>query len=179
MKLLGLFVMPAPLHGHWRGYFIPDDLATRLSGVVPRPREETLAAVPEPVPVRADLSLVVAETEDAATREIFSALQLIDRGGVSVSAQTRRPAQKGVDAVREILVGGDFVSRYRADEPMARGHRAHQSLCLAPPRPGRWSRVSRRIETRADGRWPSGPFAGAGPDTPARLEEVDHELDLR
>jgi len=92
LKRVGLFVMPPPLLGYWRGYFIPDDLATRLGGFVPRPREETLAAVPEPVPVRADLSLVVAETEDAATREIFSVLQLIDRGGVPVSAQTFRRA---------------------------------------------------------------------------------------
>jgi hypothetical protein len=119
LKRVGLFVMPPPLLGYWRGYFIPDDLATRLGGFVPRPREETLAAVPEPVPVRADLSLVVAETEDAATREIFSVLQLIDRGGVPVSAQTRRPAQKGVDAVREILVGGDF---YSATERTSRWH---------------------------------------------------------
>jgi len=92
LKRVGLFVMPPPLLGSWRGYFIPDDLATRLGGFVPRPREETLAAVPEPVPVRADLSLVVAETEDAATREIFSVLHLIDRGGVPVSAQTFRRA---------------------------------------------------------------------------------------
>ena len=61
----------------------------------------------------------MAETEDAATREIFSVLQLVDRGGVPVSAQTRRPAQKGVDAVREVLVGGDF---YPAAERTSRWH---------------------------------------------------------
>jgi hypothetical protein len=118
-KLIGLFVMPGALHGHRRGHFVPDDLSIRLRAFVPPPREETLASVQEPVPVRADLSLVVAETEDAATREIFSVLQLVDRGGVPVSAQTRRPAQKGVDAVREVLVGGDF---YPAAERTSRWH---------------------------------------------------------
>jgi hypothetical protein len=62
---------------------------------------------------------VVAETEDAASREIFSVLQLIDRGGVPVSAQTHRPAQKGVDALREVLVGGDF---YPASDRTSRWH---------------------------------------------------------
>jgi hypothetical protein len=119
VKRVGLFVMPPPLHGHWRGYFIPDDLAIRLGGVVPRPREETLASLDEPVPVRPGLPLSAVETKDAATREILSVLRLIDRGGVPVSAQTRRPAQKGVDAVREILVGGDF---YPATERTSRWH---------------------------------------------------------
>lgn len=115
--LLGLFVMPAALHGQWRGHFIPDDLSIRLRAFVPAPREETLASLPEPVPARAGLPLVVAETEEAAMREIFNVLQLVDRGGVPVSAQTRRPASKGVDAVREVLVGGDF---YPADERHSR-----------------------------------------------------------
>jgi hypothetical protein len=118
-ELIGLFVMPGALHGHRCGHFVPVDLAIRLRAFVPPPREEALASVPEPVPARADLSLVVAETEDAAAREIFSVLQLVDRGGVPVSAQTRRPAQKGVDAVREVLVGGDF---YPAAERTRRWH---------------------------------------------------------
>lgn len=116
-KLLGLFVMPGALHGRWRGHFMPDDLSIHLRAFVPPPREEALASLPEPVPTRAGLPLVVAETEEAAMREIFSVLQLVDRGGVPVSAQTRRPASKGVEAVREILVGGDF---YPADEGRSR-----------------------------------------------------------
>ena len=118
-RLIGLFVMPGALHDHRRGHFVPDDLSIRLRAFVPPPRDETLASVPGPVPVRADLSLVVAETEGAATREIFSVLQLVDRGGVPVSAQTRRPAQKGVDAVRQVLVGRDF---YPAAERTSRWH---------------------------------------------------------
>ncbi len=78
--------MPAALHGQRRGHFIPDDLSIRLRAFVPPPREETLASLPEPVPTRAGLPLVVAETEEAAMREIFSVLQLVDRGGVPVSA---------------------------------------------------------------------------------------------
>lgn len=119
VKLLGLFVMPGAVRSHWRAHFLPEDLSIRLRAFVPPPREETLASIPEPVPVRAERSLVVAKTEDAAVREIFSVLQLVDRGGVPVSAQTRRPAQKGVDAVREILVGGDF---YVAAERTSRWH---------------------------------------------------------
>ena len=116
-KSLGLFVMPGALHDKWRGHFIPDDLSIRLRAFVPPPREETLASLSEPVPTRAGLPLVVAETEEAAMREIFSVLQLVDRRGVPVSAQTRRPASKGVEAVREVLVGGDF---YPADEGRSR-----------------------------------------------------------
>ncbi|HEY3383526.1 MAG TPA: hypothetical protein VGK32_17310 [Vicinamibacterales bacterium] len=119
VKLLGLFVMPGAVRGQGRAQFLPEDLSIRLRAFVPPPREETLASIPEPVPVRAELTLVVAETEDAAVREIFSVLQLVDRGGVPVSAQTRRPAQKGVDAVREVLVGGDF---YVAAERTSRWH---------------------------------------------------------
>jgi hypothetical protein len=121
VKLLGLFVMPGPIRGHWRTHFLPEDLSIRLRAFVPPPREETLASIPEPVPVRAEFSLAVAETEDAAMREIFSVLQLVDRGDVPVSAQTRRPASKGVEAVREVLVGGDFYpaaerqGRWQAD----------------------------------------------------------------
>jgi hypothetical protein len=120
VRLLGLFVMPGALHREWGGHFMPDDLLTRLRAFVPPPRQETLASVSKPVPVRAGLPLVVAETEDAALREIFSVLRLVDRGGVFVSAQTRRPASKGVDAVREVLVGGDF---YPAAERQSRWHR--------------------------------------------------------
>jgi hypothetical protein len=61
---------------------VPDDPSIRLRAFVRPPREETLASLPEPVPVRRGHPLVVAEQEEAAMRESFSVAQLVDRGGV-------------------------------------------------------------------------------------------------
>lgn len=55
-----------------------------------------------------DLPLTVVDTEQAATREVFAVLRLVDMGTIQVSAQTRRPSAKGMAAIRELLVGGDF-----------------------------------------------------------------------
>jgi len=60
------------------------------------------------VPANQDLPLTVVDTEQAATQEIFAVLQLVDMGRIQVSAQTRRPSAKGMAAIREVLVGGDF-----------------------------------------------------------------------
>jgi hypothetical protein len=75
----------------------------------PRPIEiATLGQLPatydvpfetEPVP------LTVYEREDAAQRELLSVLRLVDGG---VSGKTRRPSVSTIEAITEILDGGDY-----------------------------------------------------------------------
>ena len=100
--------MPAKSDGESDQPFIPADLATRLRTFVPEPRKEVLGCLDEPVSVNDGLPLTVVDTEQAATQELFAVLQLVDMGKIQVSAQTRRPSAKGMVAIREVLVGGDF-----------------------------------------------------------------------
>ncbi len=106
--LLGVFLMPGKFDREPDEPFIPADLATRLRQFVPEPRKEALGCLTEPVPVNDGPPLTVVDTEQAATREVFGVLRLVDMGKIQVSAQTRRPSAKGMAAVREVLVGGDF-----------------------------------------------------------------------
>jgi hypothetical protein len=100
--------MPAKSDGESDQPFIPADLATRLRTFVPEPLKEVLGCVDKPVPVNGGLRLMVVDTEQAATQELFAVLQLVDMGKIQVGAQTRRPSAKGMVAIREVLVGGDF-----------------------------------------------------------------------
>jgi len=105
---VGLFLVPGTSDRESDQPFIPSDLATRLRTFVPEPRKEVLGCLDEPVSVNDGLPLTVVDTEQAATQELFAVLQLVDMGKIQVSAQTRRPSAKGMAAIREVLVGGDF-----------------------------------------------------------------------
>jgi hypothetical protein len=111
--LVGLFLLPGRSGRDPDAPFIPADLATRLLAFVPEPRQEVLGCLDAPVSVNDDLPLIVVDREQAATQELFSVLQLVDNGKIQVSAQTRRPSAKGMAAIREMLLGGDF---YPSDE---------------------------------------------------------------
>jgi hypothetical protein len=106
--LVGLFLLPGKFDREPDEPFIPADLATRLRRFVPEPRKEVLGCLDAPVAVNRDLPLTVVDTEQAATQEVFAVLRLLDMGKIQVSAQTHRPSVKGMAAMRELLVGGDF-----------------------------------------------------------------------
>lgn len=106
MTLAAAFLVPGGRDGGAR--FIPDDLATRLAAFVPEPPPATIATTDEPVALNRRLELTVVETERSAPQELFSVLRLADTRRISASAKTRRPSAKGMEAVREVLAGGDF-----------------------------------------------------------------------
>jgi hypothetical protein len=106
--LVGLFLLPGKSARESDEPYIPADLATRLRTFVPQPRQEVLGCLDEPVPVNMALPLTVVDTQHVATQEIFSVLRMVDMGKVQVSAQSRRPSAKGMAAIGEVLVGGDF-----------------------------------------------------------------------
>jgi hypothetical protein len=120
--LFGVFLLPGKFDRDPDNPFIPEDLAARLRTFVAEPRKEMLACLEAPLPVNQSLPLAVVETEQAASREIFSVLQSVDMTQIQVSAQTRRPSAKGIAAVREVLVGGDFYP------PDVRQHQWQQQI---------------------------------------------------
>ena len=113
---------------------MPADLKARLKAFVPPPVKaqiKTLAALPaafdlpytrwnsktktqekgtEVVP------LTVRETERPAQRELLSVLRLVDAGKVAVSDKTRRASSVTIDAITNVLEGGDFYSRLPAKD---------------------------------------------------------------
>ncbi|MBI4870266.1 MAG: hypothetical protein HY814_01720 [Candidatus Riflebacteria bacterium] len=93
---------------HTWGRTIPADLARRLMGLVPRPRQEQLATLDIPRPLGEEDALTIRLTESSAQQELFSVLRLVDMGRVQVSDATLRPSAKAVAAVAETLSGGDF-----------------------------------------------------------------------
>jgi hypothetical protein len=107
VTLIGAFLMPGN-PGRDAAPFMPDDVAACLRAFVPAPRAEVLGCLDEPIPSNAKLELTVVDTEQAAAQELFAVLRLVDMGRVQASAQTRRPSAKGMEAIREVLVGGDF-----------------------------------------------------------------------
>jgi hypothetical protein len=52
--------------------------------------------------------LTVRETERTAPRELLSVLRLVDAGKVAVSEKTRRPSSATIDAITQVLEGGDY-----------------------------------------------------------------------
>ena len=132
-------------YGHHRspsalGFFfygngvMPADLKARLKAFVPPPVEakiKTLAALPaaydlpytrwnsktktqekgtEVVP------LTVRETERTAQRELLSVLRLVDAGKVAVSDKTRRASSATIEAITNVLEGGDYYPRLPAKD---------------------------------------------------------------
>ena len=113
---------------------MPADLKARLKAFVPPPDEaqiKTLAALPaaydlpytrwnsktktqekgtEVVP------LSVRETERTAQRELLSVLRLVDAGKVAVSDKTRRATSATIEAITNVLEGGDYYQRLPAKD---------------------------------------------------------------
>lgn len=109
---------------------MPADLKTRLKAFVPAPRPEAISASdqlpaacgwpPESwTAVREDpnspVPLIAWETERAAERELFSVLRAVDARKVSVSEKTRRPSSATIDAITELLVGGEYYNSCETD----------------------------------------------------------------
>lgn len=115
---LGLFLVDDP-HGRGGSPSIPNDLADRLRRFVPPPRKEELQSVDQPVALNDEVPLLVAETERTAQQELFAVLRLIDMGKVQVSDKTKRPSTKGLAAVHEVLVGGDFLAECKPKDKWA------------------------------------------------------------
>ena len=108
---------------------MPDDLKARLKAFVPPPAEtkiRTLAELPAAfdrpysrwnLKTRtreegtAEIPLAVHETERSVQRELLSVLRLVDAGKVSVSDRTRRASAAAIEAVTDILEGGDYYPR--------------------------------------------------------------------
>ncbi|MDX6326333.1 MAG: hypothetical protein QOK15_2687, partial [Nocardioidaceae bacterium] len=115
-----------------RDWQLPAELHEILRTFVPRPRAVGLAAsddLPEAVPLkppawvrrgesRVEVPLRQRATAPVAEREVRAVLRLIEAGKVRVSDKTRRPIGETVDAVRAVLVGGDF---YGSDEETGDG----------------------------------------------------------
>ena len=105
-----------------RDWQLPADLHAILRTFVPPPRAEGLAAhddLPEAVPLKppawgrrregdVEVPLRQRATAPVAEREVRAVLRLIEAGKVRVSDKTRRPIGETIDAVRGVLVGGDF-----------------------------------------------------------------------
>ena len=113
---------------------VPGDLASTLRKFVPEPPEAVLeseAECPEAVlreqpsgygkePTFDDVALVRRDMEQAAAQDLFAVLRLIDQGRLAVSTRTRRPSERTVERIGEVLQGGDFFEvsgkRRRRDE---------------------------------------------------------------
>ena len=105
-----------------RDWQLPAELHAILRTFVPPPRAVGLAAsddLPEAVPLkppawgrrresRVEVPLRQRATAPVAEREVRAVLRLIEAGKVRVSDKTRRPIGETIDAVRGVLVGGDF-----------------------------------------------------------------------
>ena len=105
---------------------MPDDLRERLKAFVTKPESIRIKTLPE-LPAAYDIPfnkrnpktksddkgpttvpLIVHAAETTAQRELLSVLRRIDAGNVAVSVKTRRPSAAAVEALTQILEGGDF-----------------------------------------------------------------------
>jgi len=117
---------PSPLSFFFYGGVMPDDLKERLKTFVPKPATAKVKTLHE-LPAAHELPcsrwnsetrtedkgtnkipLPVYETELTAQRELLSVLRLIDSGKISVSDKTRRPSAATINAITNILNGGDY-----------------------------------------------------------------------
>lgn len=117
---------PSPLCFFFYDGVMPDDLMERLKAIVPPPVAATIKTLDQ-LPAAYDrpferwneklrtrekgtekVPITVRETERAAQRELLSALRLVDAGKVTVSDKTRRASSATLDAITEILEGGDY-----------------------------------------------------------------------
>ncbi len=105
---------------------MPADLKERLRAFVPPPVEaevktfESLPAVHTRPFTRWNprtrseekgtdaIPLTIRESERAAQRELLSVLRLVDGGRVAVSDTTRKASSASIDAISEVLEGGDY-----------------------------------------------------------------------
>jgi len=113
---------------------MPADLKVRLKAFVPAPVEakiNTLAALPSAYDLpytrwnsktrtREEgieiVPLTVSETERTAQRELFCVLRLVDAGKVAVSDKTRRASSATLDAITNVLEGGDYYPHLPAKD---------------------------------------------------------------
>lgn len=117
---------PSPLCFFFYDGVMPDDLMERLKAIVPPPVAATIKTLDQ-LPAAYDrpferwneklrtrekgtekVPITVRETERAAQRELLSVLRLVDAGKVTVSDKTRRASSATLDAITEILEGGDY-----------------------------------------------------------------------
>ena len=95
---------------------LPADLRERLLAFVPPPEALKCRVLDNPAPEPESLldvnaaipGQVVHETERAALHDIEAVLHLVEEGRISVSRNTGRVTEKGAEAVREVLLCGDF-----------------------------------------------------------------------
>ncbi|MGA7236348.1 MAG: hypothetical protein WBY44_11755 [Bryobacteraceae bacterium] len=111
------------------GRAMPDDIKTRLSAFVPKPRKTTITVL-EQLPAvygipfsrwnaatrvqeegTEDVPLTAHETERSAQRELLSVLRLVDAGKLAVSDKTRRASSSTIEAITAILDRGDYYPR--------------------------------------------------------------------
>jgi hypothetical protein len=106
---------------------LPTDLRNLLLAFVPKPRPVTVASQDElPAKVRPpwvklgsdyydrqepdEEELRVRETGRDALHDVHAVLRLIDAGSVRVGERTRRPGAAALQAIAQILQGGDFYT---------------------------------------------------------------------
>lgn len=87
------------------GVFLPADLADRLRGFVPEPKQAELSAVDAPPE---EEGLTVRNTEPEALAEVMALLRLAEAGEFRVSDKTALPSAAGVRKILECLPMGDL-----------------------------------------------------------------------
>jgi len=113
---------------------MPTDLKARLKAFVPPPIESRIATLAElpasrEVPFSRwnsktkteengteEVPIAVRETERTAQRELLSVLRLVDAGKVAVSDKTRRASSATIEAITNVLEGGDYYPRLRLSD---------------------------------------------------------------
>jgi Helicase conserved C-terminal domain len=113
-----------------RDWTLPADLHALLRTFVPAPAAtavRTVDALPEAIPEatrswrRRDeepeaIPLRLRATATAAPQEVRALLRLVEAGKVRVSDKTRKPPQATIDAIRGVLVAGDFYEAADQEE---------------------------------------------------------------
>ncbi len=189
-------------YGHHRrpsalGFFfygngvMPTDIKERLKAFVPQPVEakiETLAELPAAYGLpytrwnsetktqekgTEHVTLTVRETERTAQRELLSILRLVDAGKVAVSDKTRRASSATIDALTNILEGGDYYPRLPVTNKWPRRECGTDSrLRLAPPCPGGRACPALGVEAATHQGGTKGAFRTGCRDSPNGLDEV-------
>lgn len=84
---------------------LPPDLKMKIQNFVPPPPPLICRAI-DALPDAEEQT--VHETEQAALHDLQAVIQLAAEGGIGVSKSTGRPTEKGAEAVRRVLLCGDF-----------------------------------------------------------------------
>ncbi len=100
---------------------VPDEIRTIYLPHIPQPEEDVLAThdkLPESIAGKIkrysgvetfNMHPEACETEFAAPLNLEAVLYLAESGKLRVSAKTRRPSAATVNAISQVLVGGDFL----------------------------------------------------------------------